>query len=423
MAVTTGERLACEFEKPNAESATEGCRPLNLTRLIPAEEVEAEMLDGWLGDSATEPRSGPSRMTGMVGAALVSAMLLTGCAGRADSNTPANTDVVGDAISGPDSAPESTGEVTLITHDSWATSPDVIAQFEHATGLHLTVLPVGDAGTLANQVVLTKDAPLGDVVFGIDNSFSSRVEAAGAIDGGLHPVTQGDVCINVDSAWFAAHGVAEPNTLDDLVKPEYSGLTVVLNPATSSPGLAFLLGTVGAFGDVEADGTRESAPRYDASWQAYWQALRANDVAVAESWTDGYYAQFTGAGEGGTRPIVVSYATSPAFTVVSDPDGTQRSTTRALLGTCFRQTEYAGVLTGAANPVGGQKLVDFLRSAPFQADVPGQMYMYPVDEAATLPADWVQFAPQAERPFEVSPQDIDANRDRWIEEWNRIVVE
>jgi len=316
---------------------------------------------------------------------------------------------------------EPTGVVNLITHDSWAISPEVQQQFEAESGLRLQVLPVGDAGTLANQIVLTKDNPLGDVVFGIDNTFASRVEDAGVIDGGLHAVTQGDVCLNVDSDWFTEHGIPEPNTLDDIVRPEYAGLTVVLNPASSSPGLAFLLATIGAFGEsgtFDPASTADPLANYDAGWQEYWRALRANDVAVADSWSDGYQAQFSGAGEDGTRPIVVSYATSPAFTVSGD-----HSTTRALLNTCFRQTEYAGVLQGATNPVAGQKLVDFLTGPTFQADVPGQMYMYPVDSAVELPSDWARFAPQAEHPFEVAPSEIAANRDAWIDEWTRIVVE
>ena len=43
-----------------------------------------------------------------------------------------------------------------------------------------------------------------------------------------------------------------------------------------------------------------------------WKALRANDVLVSEGWEDAYYARSTWGGKGGNRPIVVSYATSPA---------------------------------------------------------------------------------------------------------------
>ena len=124
------------------------------------------------------------------------------------------------------------------------------------------------------------------------------------------------------------------------------------------------------------------------------------------------------AAAGCTRPIVVSYSTSPAFTVTEDGSA---STTRALLGTCFRQVEFAGVLHGAANPEGARALVDFLVSAPFQADIPGQMYMYPADSSIELPAEWTAFAPLAESPFDLAPEKITANRDAWIDEWTAAV--
>ena len=273
------------------------------------------------------------------------------------------------------------GTVTLVTHDSWAVSEDVIAQFEAESGLTVTQVPLGDAGTLANQLVLTKDSPLGDVVFGIDNTFASRVIDAGVLEphtpaglaasaaplvlggGALTPVDVGDVCLNTDVTWFEERGLAEPETFEDLAEPAYKDLTVALNPASSSPGMAFMLATISAFGDDGFGGE---------GWTGYWSALRDNGLKVADSWEDGYYGEFSGAGEGGTRPIVVSYSTSPAFTVTEDGSA---STTRALLGTCFRQVEFAGVLHGAANPAGARALVDFLVSAPFQADIPGQMYM------------------------------------------------
>src|SRR5699024_4821539 len=170
---------------------------------------------------------------------------------------------------------------------------------------------------------------------------------------------------------FAENDADEPVTLEDLTKPAYADLTVVSNPARSSSGLAFLLATIGEYGD---------------DWVDYWQRLDDNGLKIVDSWSDVYYTDFTAAEDAnGTRPIALSYSTSPAFTI-SD-DGT--STTGALLQTCFRQVEYAGVLAGAENPEGAQAFIDFLVSAPVQADIPGQMYMYPVDDTVELPAEWV----------------------------------
>ncbi|MEN5075518.1 thiamine ABC transporter substrate-binding protein [Isoptericola cucumis] len=355
---------------------------------------------------------GAARRRRLAGGAAVVALLplLAACGGSGD---PA----------GEGSA--SGGVVTLVTHDSFAVSEDVLADFEASSGLTVEQVAPGDAGTLVNQLVLTKDAPLGDVVFGVDNTYATRAVDAGVFEpyepagldpqvaelapeplaGTLTPVDKGDVCMNIDDGWFAEHDLPAPATLEDLTKPEYADLTVVTNPATSSPGLAFLLATVGAFG---ADG-----------WQGYWEDLAGNGLKVAESWEDAYYVDFSGAGEGGQRPIALSYATSPAFTLTED--GTS-STTSAMLDTCFRQVEYAGVLAGAENPEGARQLVDFLLSEAFQADVPGQMYMYPADPEVELPADWQEFAPLADEPFDVPPAEVDAHRDEWIEQWTATVI-
>ncbi len=69
----------------------------------------------------------------------------------------------------------------------------------------------------------------------------------------LTPVDYGDVCINADLAWFEANDLPLPVTLDDLTDPRYKDLLVVTNPASSSPGLAFLIATVGAKGEGYLD--------------------------------------------------------------------------------------------------------------------------------------------------------------------------
>ncbi|MGN8244121.1 thiamine ABC transporter substrate-binding protein [Cellulomonas soli] len=318
------------------------------------------------------------------------------------------------------------GSVTLVTHDSFGLSDGLLEQFEEESGLTVEIVQPGDAGVLANQLVLTKDAPLGDLVFGIDNTFASRVidegvvvpaeltapavedAAAYAVDGdegALTAVDFGDVCVNVDHEWFAAQGLAEPTTLEDLAKPEYKDLLVVPNPVTSSPGLAFLLATVGAFGED--------------AWPTYWQQLKDNGLKVADGWSDAYYVDFTAGGGDGPRPLVLSYASSPPFTV---PEGGDVPTTGALLDTCFRQVEYAGVLAGAANPEGAAQLLDFLLSDEVQADIPGSMYMYPVSASVVLPEEWTQWAPLADAPFEVPLADVAAHREAWLTTWSDTVI-
>ncbi len=306
----------------------------------------------------------------------------------------------------------------VVTHDSFAVSEELLADFEERTGYTIEHITPGDAGALVNQLVLTRDNPLGDVVYGIDNSFAARAAEEGvldpysspaavqsAFDDRLTAIDFGDVCVNIDHEWFAEHELPEPQTLADLTDPAYADLLVVTNPATSSPGLAFLLATVGAFGE---DG-----------WEDYWRDLTANGVRVVEGWSDAYYVDFSGSEGAGPRPLVLSYSSSPAAEV---PEDGSAPPTGALLDTCFRQTEYAGVLTGAENVDGAREFIDFLLSPEVQADIPDTMYMYPVLDGIELPQAWADHAPASGQPHTVDPETISANRDRWIETWTQIVV-
>ena len=319
-------------------------------------------------------------------------------------------------------ATEKPTTVTVVTHDSFSIPDEVVASFEARTGLTVKFVAPGDAGMLTNQLVLTKDAPLGDVAYGVDNTFASRVADAGvfadytskasaAADAGtyavpgaanLTAVDYSDVCLNIDLGYFSTHNLAAPKALEDLIKPEYKSLLSVSNPATSSPGLAFALATVAAFGN---------------DWPTYWSALRANDVKVTSSWSDTYFTDFSAPNYGGDRPIVLSYASSPPSEVI---DG--KPTTAALLDTCFRQVEYVGVLEGAKNPDGARDVVDWMLSDEFQASVPENMYVYPVSSAVEVPAEWAQYAPLADSPWSLDPATIDAQRDAWISTWTDTVL-
>jgi thiamine transport system substrate-binding protein len=310
-------------------------------------------------------------------------------------------------------------KVVLVTHDSFAMADEVMAKFTADTGITIDVRKVGDAGALTNQLVLTKGSPIGDVAYGVDTTFASRAldedvfaryapDVAGparyAIDDTdrLTAVDLGDVCLNIDPAALAARGVPAPTGYADLVKPQYKDLVVVEDPATSSPGLAYLLGTIATLGD---------------GWQDHWRALRANGVQVVSGWEEAYTQAFSGSSGKGPRPIVVSYASSPSAEL--DDAGNPR--TRAVLGTCFRQVEYAGVLAGAKHADDAEKVMDFLLSAEFQSRVPEQMYVYPAREGVALPEAWRKAAPLPTAPAELPSTEIQRNREQWIDEWRAIV--
>jgi len=352
-------------------------------------------------------------------AAFAGLALLAGCA--AGAATPSG---ISSAGSSTPAAPTESKTLTVVTHDSFALSDELKKEFAVATGYTVTYVAPGDGGALVNQLILTKDSPLGDVVYGIDNSFASRAIKAGVLtpyapanlapsvaalaaddSGSLTAIDFGDVCVNADKAWFKAKNLALPQSQDDLAKPEYAKLLVVENPASSSPGLSWLTATVGAKGD----------PGY----LDYWAALNSNGVKVVKGWTEAYSTEFSGSSGKGSRPLVVSYSTSPAFEV---PKGADQSNTTALLQTCFRQVEYAGVIRGARNQVGAQKFIDFMLSEKVQADIPGEMYMYPADTTVALPKAWVAHAPLSSEPFKVAADVISANRDGWIRDWTAKVL-
>ena len=289
--------------------------------------------------------------------------------------------------------------VRLATHDSFAMSDALIAEFEQTTGYQLEIIRLGDTGTLTNQLALTKNAPIADAFYGIDNTFRSLAEKEGIAAGDFVEINYSDVCFNYDIAWFEQNNLTPPANWRELTKPEYKALTVVTNPRFSSPGLAFLATTFAGF-------------ETDMQTFEYWRNLRDNQVKVASSWEDAYFSDFTR--YGGTRPIVLSYASSPAAEVV---DGVAGSA--ALLDECFRQVEYASTLRGAANTAGAAALIEFLVSQSFQASLPEAMYVYPAVEGVPVPEAWAKFALPA-RSTLGDAQKLSQNREKWLKDWSDV---
>lgn len=325
--------------------------------------------------------------------------------------------------------------ITLVTHDSFTTEDTTLGaaldSFTDQTGIEVEVLHAGDAGVMVSKAILTAGNPEGDVLYGIDNTYLSRavdadvfepytaagldavaeqfrapaIPAEGA-DPIVTPIDYGDVCVNIDSAWFEEHDVAPPTDLQSLTDPAYKDLLVVENPASSSPGLAFLLGTIAEFGD---------------GWTGYWEDLAANGVQVVDDWSAAYLEQFSAIG-GGDRPLAVSYGSSPPFEIAGATDASAAPVTTALEATCFRQIEFAGVLAGTDAPDEARRLVDFMVSTEFQDTITMNLYMFPVNGETELPPEFVEFAVIPDEPLTLDPIDIAANRDGWIETWTDTVL-
>lgn len=324
--------------------------------------------------------------------------------------------------------PQPTVTVTLLTHDSFDVGRDVVRAFERESGIDLQIVPAGDAGQLVNRAILTAGNPEGDVLFGVDDSLFpkaieegvfepyespalARVDDAYELDPthAVTPVDHGDVCLNVDLSWFGERSLPPPGDLTDLTEGRYRGLTVVENPATSTPGLAFMLATIARFGHDD--------------WQAYWRDLRANDVLVVDGWEQAYFGEFSGAGGGeGERPIVVSYATSPVAEVVFAEEPLDRAPTAAVTESCYRQVEFAGVLAGTDHRREARAVIDLLLSKPFQEDVPLRMFVFPVVGDAELPEEFVRWAEEPESPLALPPEQVSAEREAWVQTWTDLML-
>jgi len=330
----------------------------------------------------------------------------------------------------PSSVPNAPAEpvtVTLLTHDSFDASRSVVRGFELESGIDLRIVPAGDAGQLVNRAILSAGNPEGDVLFGVDDNLFPEAIEAGVFERyespslehvddayeldpthAVTPIDRGDVCLNVDLGYFEDRGVAPPDDLADLIAPDLRGLTVVENPATSTPGLAFVLATIARFGE---DG-----------WQDYWRDLRANDVLVVDGWEQAYFGEFSGAGGGeGERPVVVSYATSPVAEVVFAEGPLDGAPTAAVTDSCYRQVEFAGVLAGTEHPEEARRVIDFLLSRPFQEDVPLRMFVFPVSDGVELPTAFVRWAEEPADPLALPPERVAAEREAWVRTWTDLM--
>lgn len=325
--------------------------------------------------------------------------------------------------------------LTVMTHDSFAVSESLVQQFEEQNHVKLVFIKGGDTGTLVNRASLMKSSPEADVLYGVDNTFLSRALAEDIfipydaaelknipeefkLDGENRalPVDYGDVCINYDKAYFAENHLALPQSLGDLLKPEYGkgdgaeGLLAVENPAISSPGLAFLMATIAEYGEE--------------GYLDYWKALKENGLVVVNDWSTAYYTNFSGSSGKGAQPMVVSYASSPAVEVIYASNPVSEAPTASLTGKgmCFRQIEFVGILRGSKNQALAQKFIDFMLDKPFQEDMPLQMFVYPVNPEAGLPEEFIQYNQVPETSSSLDPALIAERRDAWIQAWTDVVL-
>ncbi len=316
-------------------------------------------------------------------------------------------------------------ELRVMVHSSFSLPKPLLAQFESQNGVKLSIIKGGDAGEMLNKLILTRANPIADVVFGIDNTLMSKalamqvvaaddgIKAMAAASGdaalgqSIVAVDYGFVTLNYDKAFVAKSGLALPKTLEELTQEPYRNWLAVPNPATSSPGYAFMLATVAAMGEEKA---------FD-----WWARMRANGLKVTKGWTEAYYTEFSR--NGGTRPLVVSYATSPAAEVfysktkISEPP----TGSLALKGGTFKQTEGVALVKGGGQREPAVKFIEFLRSAAVQEALQTSMWMFPAD-SRTAPAEVMRHASEP-TSFDNLPSDVIAAKgNEWVNRWVQVVL-
>ena len=327
------------------------------------------------------------------------------------------------------SEPQDSLTLTIMNHDSFAVSEEVISSFQEQHNVKVNILNSGDASTTVNLAILNKSEPLADVIYGIDNTLLTRAldndilekyESPNAYDlekeflldtqQRVTPINYGDVCLNYDKSYFNANDIEIPDSLQSLTNPDYANLLVVQNPAASSPGLAFLLATIGHFGPEQ--------------YLDYWLDLKNNGVKIVENWETAYYTEFSGSSGKGNYPLVVSYASSPPAEVIFATEPIEEAPTGSIVAdeTCFRQIEFVGILNGTSNRMLSEAWIDFMLSKTFQEDIPMQMFMFPVNTEAELPLEFIEHAQLANNPSIVSPEDIATHRENWIKSWSALML-
>ncbi|HEX7001793.1 MAG TPA: thiamine ABC transporter substrate-binding protein [Trueperaceae bacterium] len=339
-------------------------------------------------------------------------------------------------------------QLRVMTHDSFSLPTELVERFEARSGIEVVFISGGDAGEALNRAILTRGRPIADVLFGVDGALLERARGAGVFEpyespslsrvpSGLRiasdhlvtPVDVGYVVPNVDVQALAQAGFSPGEvSLPGLASAELAPLTVVMNPATSSPGLAFLLATVRYFGDPQA-GVDPAAPAearggFD-DWLAFWAALAEAGVLVTDGWTDAYYTAFSR--YGGDRPIVVSYATSPPAEAIFAEQPLDVAPTMNLTcdGCAYRQVEGVGILAGTSARAAAEAFVEFLLSADVQAAIPLEMFVAPVVEGTPVPEEFELYGtlPESAVAAPLDPAVIAENQERWLSQWTAVVLQ
>jgi thiamine transport system substrate-binding protein len=302
-------------------------------------------------------------------------------------------------------------KLTIYTYDSfvseWGPGPIIEKQFEETYQIDLELVAVDSAATLLNKVILEGSNTKADIILGLDMNLFESAKKSNLFDN--HSLADLNDKLNLPINWesklFVPYNYGyfafvynnknlknAPKSMDELINSTDARI-VIQDPRTSTPGLGLLTWMKALYGN-------------DA--QSKWKKLNKKIISVTKGWTDAYYNFFMA----GEADIVLSYTSSPAAHIMFEENYDISASTFEEGN--YISIEFAGILKSSRNKKMANNFLNFMISDDFQSVIPSTNIMYPVTNVE-LPEAYNKL--EIPKPLQLNPQDINDNKETWINEW------
>ncbi len=304
-------------------------------------------------------------------------------------------------------------ELVIYTSDSFAggIAKVVIPKFEKQYSCKVKVVSFGSMGDVLARLIAEKNSPRADVVIGLNLQQLNKAINEGILE--KYRATNSKNLtykgfINDYGTVYDYGAIAmlynsekvknPPRSFKDLLKPEYKGKIVLIDPRTSSTGLTFLMWTIAAFGE---DGAME-----------YWKELKKNVLTFTSGWSAAFKMIETGEAD-----IIVSFATDGAYSMYKY--GTIKYVPVIFEEGAYVLEEYAGIIKNAKNRALARAFIEFILTPEFQKEVPLNQWMLPVINIE-LP-EVFKYVPETKKILRVDPK-INERLDEILKKWEKAVI-
>ncbi|MGQ9855426.1 MAG: thiamine ABC transporter substrate-binding protein [Fervidobacterium sp.] len=304
-------------------------------------------------------------------------------------------------------------ELVIYTSDSFAggIAKVVIPKFEKQYNCKVKVISFGSMGDVLARLIAEKNSPRADVVVGLNLQQLNKAISEGILEkyratNSKNLTYKGfvnDYGTVYDYGAIAMLYNSEkiknpPRSFKDLLKPEYKGKIVLIDPRTSSTGLTFLMWTIAAFGE---DGAIE-----------YWKELKKNVLTFTSGWSAAFKMIETGEAD-----IIVSFATDGAYSMYKY--GSIKYVPVIFEEGAYVLEEYAGIIKNAKNRALARAFIEFILTPEFQKEVPLNQWMLPVINIE-LP-EVFKYVPATKKILRVDPK-INERLDEILKKWEKAVI-